>query len=106
MPVLRGYFSKKVRVYNFSSSLKFRIISFLMMLACIVFSQQFVNAAVDNSEANKQKGFPSNSIFENYGDENINILNGDLALLHPISPLYPVNGSFSYQLQRIYSSKI
>jgi len=60
----------------------------------------------DKTESNKKNGLSVNNIFENYGDENINILNGNLTLIQPNSPSYPVNGNFSYQLQRIYNSKI
>ena len=71
-----------------------------------LFSIQSLHAAFDKTEANKKQGFSENSIFQNYGDENINILSGNLTLVHPNSSSFPVIGGFSYQLNRVYNSKI
>ncbi len=79
----------------------------MVFLLIVIFSYiQILEASIDKTEANKKQGFPGNSIFENYGDENINILSGNLTIVHPNSSLLPVDGNFSYQLQRIYNSKI
>lgn len=88
---------------GYSLLTKFGVFSLLIVTICTCAN---LYATYEKTEANKKTGFSGNSIFQNYGDENINIMNGNLLLVHPNSPSYPVNAGFSYQLNRVYNSKI
>src|SRR4030042_4317601 len=103
--------SEKSNIYSlyrsyFDSKNKCSMAKMALILFFVIISLNIAYTNTDKTEANKSGGFPGNNIFENYGDENINILNGNLSIIHPNSPLFPGNGAFSFQLNRIYNSKI
>src|SRR5207249_11449979 len=78
-------------------SLASLIFALASMLACTVFAQN----------ENETVGFSSTHIFDGgYFGENIDTLNGNLALTIPIGPSFHVNRALSYQLKLMYNSRV
>ena len=59
-----------------------------------------------HEDANLAGGFQTNHVFEGFGSENVNVLNGNLAWSFPLTGVYPGEGRLNTQIILSYNAKL
>lgn len=63
-------------------------------------------AVLGQQDANVERGFAPEKLYEYGGIEHVNEFSGNLLLTIPIGSSYPINGGLSYSLTLVYNAKL